>query len=139
MPVSIDVNQADSASAISPFVLATNARLGALYGSTMGYREIAQELRTTANAVKLRQFRFGDLPPRIPGLKCARWPTPAIAVWLCSLAGTPFDAPAAFAPRTTEVDTPRAQRKGGRPRLRHSTMASIDRRRAESGHHRGST
>jgi len=57
------------------------------YGSTMGFKDIGAEIGTSAGAVRLRQFRIGDLPNPIPYLRESRWPTPEIAMWLCGITG----------------------------------------------------
>ena len=80
------------------------------YGSTMGAKDIGAEIGTSAGAVRLRQFRIGDLPDPIPYLRENRWPTPTIALWLCGVT----DA--------ADVDSPPSSRrrhlvaKRGRPR-----------------------
>lgn len=87
--LALDQNVANTGP-IPPSILAiVTGRLLTLYGGTMGYTELAAELHTTPGAVRLRQFRVGDLPPPIPGLKCHRWPTPAVAAWLCRFATLP--------------------------------------------------
>lgn len=64
---------------------ALNQRLIANHGSTMSMDDIAAELGVTVGALRIRQYRFGDLPPPIPHLRSHRWPTPRIATWLCAL------------------------------------------------------
>lgn len=64
---------------------ALNQRLIANHGSTMSMDDIASELGVTVGALRIRQYRFGDLPPPIPHLRSHRWPTPRIAAWLCAL------------------------------------------------------
>jgi len=80
------------------------------HGTTMGFAEIGAEVRTSAGAVRLRQFRVGDLPPPIPHLRESRWPTPVIALWLCGLPPVLDDTPPAI-PTTAS-----AARRRGRPR-----------------------
>lgn len=120
MPVSINVNPADLTSAICLLITAVNERLLGRYGSTMGYADIACELQTSANAIRLRQFRLGDLPPRIPFLKAARWPTPLIAHWLCSLANSPIDASIAVTKSAHGTEPHHAKPARGRPRVRRA-------------------
>lgn len=64
---------------------ALNLRLVTEYGSTMSLGDVAKELGITVVALRVRQSRYGDLPPPIPYLKERRWPTPRVAGWLCSL------------------------------------------------------
>lgn len=58
------------------------------YSSTMGLCDVAAELGTSANALRIRQNRFGDLPDPIPGLRGYRWPTVTIAEWISNLTRT---------------------------------------------------
>ena len=71
----------------------------ARYGATMSLANVAAELGTTANALRIRQLRCGDLPPRIPGVRGYRWPTMTIASWINGLAGK-LGEPAAIEPLT---------------------------------------
>lgn len=77
----------------------------ARYGATMSLANLAAELGTTANALRIRQLRCGDLPPRIPAMRGYRWPTKTIAAWINALANTegpmlpPSEAPIAAVPK----------------------------------------
>jgi len=82
----------------------------ARYGATMSLANVAAELGTTANALRIRQLRCGDLPPRIPGVRGYRWPTMTIASWINGLAGK-LGEPAAIEPLT-----PAKPNRPGRPR-----------------------
>lgn len=95
-------------------VAAVNRRLLSRHGTTMGYVSIAEELGSTPNAVRLRQFRTGDLPRPIQHLKENRWPTPTIAEWLCHLSNPDIE-PAI--PLTQGHQERASDRPRGRPRL----------------------
>lgn len=77
----------------------------ARYGATMSLANLAAELGTTANALRIRQLRCGDLPPRIPAMRGYRWPTKTIAAWINALTNTegptlpPSEAPIAAVPK----------------------------------------
>lgn len=81
------------------------------HGATMGFAEIGDEMRISAGAMRLRQFRVGDLPPPIPHLREHRWPTPVIALWLCGLPPVLNDTPPVASPTTAPTT-----RRPGRPR-----------------------
>lgn len=81
------------------------------YGATMSLENLAQEMGTTTNALRIRQLRCGDLPPRIPGMRGYRWPTKVIAAWINALVE--------FQEETTVTDDAhiaRQVRRPGRPR-----------------------
>jgi len=80
------------------------------YGSTMGFKDVGAEIGISGEAARLRQFRIGDLPDRIPHLRESRWPTPTIALWLCGAA----DATEADSPPSSQRPYPALKR--GRPR-----------------------
>ena len=100
-----------------PLVQALTEQLLRDHGATMGFEEIGKEFGTTAGAVRVRQFRVGDLPPPIAHLRESRWPTPVIALWLCGLRPVLDDAPPASA------KTAPAARGRGRPRKLASPVA----------------
>ncbi len=82
------------------------------YGATMSLGDIAIELRTTANALRIRQYRLGDLPPAIRGVRGYLCPTPVVADWISGLS-----RPAHV--RSNVVRTvASAGRRRGRPRKR---------------------
>lgn len=60
------------------------------YGATMSLPNVAEELGTTSNALRIRQWRLGDLPTPIAGLRGYRWSTAVIAKWIAGLTG-PFN------------------------------------------------
>ena len=67
------------------------------HGAVVGYDELASILGTTAAALRLRQSRRHDLPPRIPGLASCRWAVPVVAAWL--IRGEAQQTPASSARR----------------------------------------
>lgn len=82
------------------------------YGATMSLSDIAIELRTTVNALRIRQYRLGDLPPAIQGMRGYLCPTTVVAEWISGLA-RPSHAPSNVV-RTAAAPVKRR----GRPRKR---------------------
>src|SRR5690348_15527045 len=82
------------------------------YGATMSLSNLATELGTTGNALRIRQFRLGDLPTPIPGLRERRWPTVVIAAWISSLTSPSDLAAQTRAPKSLAT----AVKRRGRPR-----------------------
>ena len=89
----------------NPVASSCEQYLLARYGATMSLADLAAELGTTANALRIRQLRCGDLPPRIPAMRGYRWPTKTIAAWINAFADpestmlSPNGAPTAAVPR----------------------------------------
>lgn len=94
----------------NPVASSCEQYLLARYGATMSLANVAAELGTTANALRIRQLRCADLPPRIPGVRGYRWPTMTIAAWINGLVGQ-VDQQVA-----TEPQTPAKPNRPGRPR-----------------------
>lgn len=97
----------------NPVASSCEQYLLARYGATMSLANVAAELGSTANALRIRQLRCGDLPPRIPGVRGYRWPTMTIASWINGLAGKLGE------PDAIEPLTPLKPNRPGRPR-KHS-------------------
>lgn len=89
------------------------------YGATMSLRDLATELGSTPNALRIRQLRSGDLPARILGIRGYRWPTTAVAAWISGLTGA-VDPPTHF----DEIAPTREAKPRGRPRRRRSAADS---------------
>lgn len=90
----------------------------ARYGATMSLANVAAELGTTVNALRIRQLRCGDLPPRIPGVRGYRWPTITIARWINGLVGELRES------TTIERLTSAKPNRPGRPR-KHSSHDDV--------------
>jgi hypothetical protein len=102
----------------NPVASSCEQYLLARYGATMSLANVAAELGTTTNALRIRQLRCGDLPPRIPGVRGYRWPTMTIACWINRLAG-PLGEPVAIEPLL-----PAKPNRPGRPR-KHSSHDDV--------------
>jgi hypothetical protein len=90
----------------------------ARYGATMSLRNLATELGSTPNALRIRQLRCGDLPPRIPGVRGYRWPTTTVAAWISKFGGE-LNSPADEIATTHGSAKPR-----GRPRRCQSSNSN---------------
>ncbi|TAN03253.1 MAG: hypothetical protein EPN36_13320 [Rhodanobacteraceae bacterium] len=99
------------------FPLPSNSEqyLLARYGATMSLDDIAAELGTTPNALRIRQLRYRDLPPRIRGMRAYRCPTKTVAAWITALVDDEGEAAA-----IRDMEPAHGARRPGRPRKHHS-------------------
>lgn len=109
---------------------ALNQRLIAAHGSTMSMDDIAAELGISVGALRIRQSRFGDLPPPIPHLRSHRWPTPRIATWLCALGEGPAPSDCSQASLTRPISRRGRRRLFAQPRDRRLDHQSTHGREA---------
>lgn len=105
---------------VIPVASSCEQYLLARYGATMSLADLAAELGTTANALRIRQLRSGDLPPRIRGMRGYRWPTEKVVAWINGLVDH------AGEPSATEPHALEKPNRPGRPR-KHASSDDLQR------------